>query len=169
MTRTRNGFTLIEVLIVIGIIGVAAMAVAPEIINSLEVRGLENTGREILISLERAKFQAVKTKENHRIRFDNSSGHWLMLIEIESTPGTWTSKTGTSPRSISSKYNMTVNLPDPDLSVEFSHVGTVDNYDQAKSSIILQSDKLRRHNQPDQCEVRFFFSGSTKFVKSQSY
>ena len=58
MKTCRKGYTLIQMLVAVAIIGVVALVVSPEIINSLEVRGLENSAREVVSLLERAKFLA---------------------------------------------------------------------------------------------------------------
>ena len=49
-----NGFTLIEILVVLAILGVLMLASYPSILNSLETRTLENTARDIRASLHRA-------------------------------------------------------------------------------------------------------------------
>ena len=79
----ERGFTLIESLLVVAIIGVLVLVSYPSIKNSMETRGLENEAREILTTLQQAKFQAVKLKLNHRVNFDNSLGYWVYFIERE--------------------------------------------------------------------------------------
>ncbi|NOR14487.1 MAG: prepilin-type N-terminal cleavage/methylation domain-containing protein, partial [Candidatus Aminicenantes bacterium] len=160
MKAKRRGFTLIEMLVVMAIIAIVSMAVAPEILNSLEVRSLENSAREVLNSMERAKSQSVRTKLNHRVRFDNSLGHWRYLIERETSPGTWEQMPRSVSKIIPGGFVITVNLPDADSSVEFSSLGFIVNFEKDKNSIILQSEKLRQMNQPDLRSVVFFRGGS---------
>ncbi len=58
----KKGFSMIEIIVVLAIIGVMAAVLFPAIINSLETRFLESTAKEIVSSMMRAKFQAVKVK-----------------------------------------------------------------------------------------------------------
>ena len=81
----QQGFTFIEVLVVVGILGMILAALYPSILNTLETRGIENSARDILTTMQRAKFQAVKTKLNHRVGFVDNAGIWLYFIEREDT------------------------------------------------------------------------------------
>ena len=72
--RTRHrpsarGFTLIEILVVVGIMGIFLIVSYPSILNVMAVRNLDNTTREIQTYLQQAKLQAVSTKIVHRVRF----------------------------------------------------------------------------------------------------
>jgi len=167
MWINNKGFTLIELLVAIAIIGIMVGSFYPSILNSLEKRSLENEAREILMTMEQAKFRAVKSKLNHRVRFDNSTGNWRFLVEREDTPGTWNEIPGVIGKTMSSKFNITVNLPTPDA-VVFSPLGFVTNYDTENNDIILQSDKLKGYNQPDQRVVRVLAGGSIQYIKSES-
>ena len=167
MKTCTKGYTLIQVLVAIAVIGVIGLAVAPQIMNSLELRTLENSALEVVSNMERAKFHAIKTKLNHRIRFDNSTGDWLMLMEQETSAGTWDEVPGYVPKPLSQKFNLTFNLP-ADLSVVFSPTGLVVNYEAANHSIVMQSDRMARNDQPDQREIIFYFGGSVRYIKSSS-
>jgi len=168
MKAKRHGFTIIEMLVVIAILGIVSLAVAPEILNSLKVRELENTSRQMLITMERAKSNAVRSKFNHRVRFDNTEGYWRYIIERESSPGTWEQMRGAIYGILPPDLNVTINLPAADTSVEFSSMGFVENFDKDKNSISVQSDKLQNMNQPDIRTVFFFRSGSMKFVSTET-
>lgn len=168
MFSHSKGFTLIELLVVVAIMGILALAAAPNVINSLEVRGLENSARDIITTLQKAKFEAVKTKIFHRARFALQDEKWELFLEREDTPGVWNLLPGYSRKQIPQKYNITVNLPDSDLSVTFSPLGFVTNFDKDKNTLILQSDRLKRGNQDDQRGVVVFAGGSFKYTKSAS-
>lgn len=166
----RAGFSLLELLLVVGIIAVFAAALYPNLMNSLETKTLENEARDILTSLQRAKFLAVKDKFPHRVRFelDAETNLWKYIIEREETAGNWTMIPGFVSRLIPPKFDVTVDLPDPDLDVVYSAVGTVLNFDILHNKVILQSDRLERQNQPDQREIQVYTGGSVRFVKSES-
>lgn len=167
-----KGYTFIEVLIVIGIVGLILAALYPSIMNTLETRGLENSARGILTTMQQAKFQAVKTKLNHRVGFLNTGGSWCYFIEREDTPGTWTTMPGFIRKEVSNKYNIVVNYPDltgiPDKGVVFSPLGFVTNFDTTQNSLSLQSDKLKGYGQPDLRVVAVFSGGSVQYNKTGS-
>jgi len=166
----RAGFTLLELLIVIGIIAVMAAAMYPNLMNSLETKTLENETRDILTSLQRTKFLAVKSKFPHRLRFeqDAETNLWKYIIEREETAGNWIMIPRFVSRLIPSKFVVTVDLPDPDFAVAYSPLGTVTNFDLQHNTVILQSGRLESHNQLDQREIHVYTGGSVRFVKSES-
>jgi len=168
MQRQRPGYSLIELLVAIALIGMIAMVVAPEVLNTLEVRELENSARQIQSALEQARLQAVRTKLNHRVRFDNTNSVWEYLIEREPTPGNWEQMPGFLQHTIHESYNVTLNLPAADLAVVFSPLGFVDNFDINNNSIVLQSDKLNRYSQDDERGIMVFRGGSIRFTRSNS-
>jgi type II secretory pathway pseudopilin PulG len=168
MKTSRKGYTLIQILVAVAVIGAISLVVSPNLMNSLEVRALENTVRDMMITMERAKFMAIRTKLNHRVLFDNSTGPWTMQIQQETASAVWDEVLGYVEKSIPAKFNLTLNLPAGDLSVVFTPTGIVSNYDLANHSVVLQSDKIKQYQLPDQRELVFYFGGSMRFVKSSS-
>jgi len=164
-----KGFTLIEALIVIGIIAVISLASYPSILNSLETRALEGEARDVLMAFQRTKVQAVKTKLNHRIRFIlTPSSTWEYVIEREETANTWTKIPGFVTKVLNAKFTLTVNLPSPDKAVIYSSLGFVTNYNPNENTVLLQSEKLRKQDKPDQREVHVLAGGSCRYLKSSS-
>ena len=168
----QRGFTFIEVIVVVGILGMILAALYPNIRNTLETRGIENSARSILTTMQRAKFQAVKTKLNHRVGFLDDNGVWLYFIEREDTPGTWSTMPGFIRKEIPDKLIVSLNFPDvtgvPDKGVIFSPLGFITNFDTNLNSISLQSDTLRRQGQPDLRVVAVFAGGSVHYIKTGS-
>ena len=163
-----RGFTLIEILIAVAIISILSLASYPYIMNTLETRSLENGAREILTVLQTARYRAIDTKDNHRVRFYQDEGtDWRMIIERETSAGNWEPSRGFAPRTISPKFSFSVDLPDGE-SVEFSSMGVVEGFDSTKNSLELQSDKLKGQNQPDLRIVRFYGGGSVHYIKTTS-
>ena len=179
MTRKKNrkgnvvfnklqvrGFTLIEVIVVVAILGLASLALYPLILNSLETRSLDSEARKILSTLERTKFRAVKTKLNHRLHFYLQQGQWRYQVEVEETANNWQIVSDEVPQAIPAKFNVTINLPN--RWIEFSPLGIVVNYDPQRNSIVLQSDRLQQASQPDIRRIWVYQGGSIRYVKEGS-
>jgi type II secretion system protein H len=160
----ERGFTLIEVLLVVAIIGILTLISYPSIKNSLETRGLENEAREILTTLQQAKFQAVKFKLNHRVSFDDSLGYWVYFIEREVSYNNWVEVPGTIRKSIPDKFTVTINLPSQLLI--FSPLGFVLNYSTTQHDISLQSPAIQRQGQPSTRTIVIYAGGSIQYTKS---
>jgi len=161
-----QGFTFIEVVLVIGILGLMTLIFYPDIRRSTEIRKLENEAREVLTTMQRAKFQAVKTKLNHRVRFEYKDDVWFYDVEIEHQNGQWEVPLGFIRKTVTS--NFTVEVEFPNQNVVFSPLGIIDNYDNQKNWISLQSAKLKRHGQPDLREIFVLAGGSIHYKKSVS-
>jgi prepilin-type N-terminal cleavage/methylation domain-containing protein len=161
----HRGFTLIEIVIVLAILGILMMSFFPAFTLSQEVRLLDNTANQILMTMQTAKWKAADTKLNHRVRFSSSGSLWTYRVERESSPGTWTLVQGTTQTQISSSFEVTMNLP-TSQDVIFQSTGFVSNYQSLKNSITLASPKLRTLSQPYQRIVRLFAGGSVQCSKT---
>jgi prepilin-type N-terminal cleavage/methylation domain-containing protein len=168
----QKGYTFIEVLVVVGILGMILAALYPSIMNTMETRGIENSARSILTTLQRAKFQAVRTKVNHRVGFLDDGGVWYYFIEREDSPGNWSPMPGFLRKEIPEKLVVALNFPDvvgvPSKGVVFSPLGFVTNFDTNLNNISLQNDKLRKLGQPDLRVVAVFAGGSIHLIKTGS-
>ena len=168
----QRGYTFIEVLVVIAVLAVILAAFYPGIMNTLETRGIENSARDIQTTMQKAKFQAVKTKINHRVGFLNNGSAWLYFIEREDSPGNWSTLPGYVGKEIPEKLIVTLNFPDitgvPSKGVVFSPLGFITNFDTNQNSISLQSDKLKRGGQPDLRIISVFAGGSVYYTKAES-
>ena len=161
----HRGYTLMEIVLVLAILGIMMMAVFPAFTHSQEVRLLDNAANQILMAMQMAKWQAADANLNHRIRFSSTNNVWTYLIERETTPGNWALVQGTMRTQISSTFEVTVNLP-AGQAVVFQSTGFVDNYDSSKNSVTLASPKLRTLNQPYQRIIRLFAGGSVRCSKT---
>lgn len=165
------GFTIIEVIVVVAIIGILVLVSLPGILGQAEVRGLENTGREIQSTLQKAKLQAVSTKFNHRVLFyQNDANRWEYVIEREETTGTWGPMPTSVAREIPGRYAVTINLPASGggHAVEYSPVGMVINFATVANTVVVQSPSLKLKNQPDEVVLTVFMGGSIQFLKRAS-
>jgi len=164
--KQQEGITLIETLVVLALMGMLLAWSFPSILNTLETRNLENTARDILTVIQRAKYLAVEEKLPYRVRFFTENGPWQYVIEKENPPGTWVTTPGFVPKTISTKFNVTVNLPSE--IVTFSSMGFITDFDTTQNSVTLQSPKLNSYNQPDLRIVSVFAGGSVRYEKTQS-
>jgi len=161
----RKGFTLVEIMVAIAIIGIMALIFYPNIINTLESRKIEGSAREVLMTLQRAKFQAVKTKLNHRVRFEAVGEGWVYYIEKEDNPTEWNTIRGFLRKSIPLEFQVDVDFPSE--TVEFSPLGFVANYSSAQNSITLQSLKLSTYGKPDQRVINVMAGGSIQYIVAE--
>jgi prepilin-type N-terminal cleavage/methylation domain-containing protein len=162
-SHSTKGFTLIEILLVVGIIGLLLLASYPSLRNTLKTRDLENRAREVLTSFQQAKFQSVKFKLNHRVRFDNSTGHWIYYVERETSYGVWQSLPGWIGKSLPSSFVVTVNLPIQQII--FTPLGLVQNYNPTLHSVSLQNPDLSTVSQSNVRIINVFAGGSIQYVK----
>ena len=161
----RKGFTLIEIMAAVAIIGIMALIFYPNILNTLETRKIEGSARQILTNLQRAKFQAVKTKLNHRVRFEAVDAGWVYVIEKEDNPTEWNTMRGFLRKSIPSEFQVAVAFPND--TVEFSPLGLVANYSSTQNTITLQSLKLATYGKPDQRVIKVIAGGSIQYIVAE--
>lgn len=167
----ERGFTLIEVLVVIGIMGIFMIVSYPSILNTMAVRNLENTTRQVQTFLQQAKLQAVSTRIPHRVRFTRvDASFWAYDIERLQVDGTWVKALGTPRKTIPNRLDVTLDLPPlgADFVVTFSAVGTVANYAVDQNSIVLRNPNLDRPGQMDERVISLFLGGSIHYSKRKS-
>ncbi len=169
--KRSGGFTILELLVVISIIGILSLVSMPGIMNQMEVRDLENAARDVQAALQQTRLQAVGTKINHRLRFVQAGTIWRYRMERETTSGVWDVLPGYLPKEIPSKFQITINFPvlaGSDRGVEYSPVGMVENFSTVSNSYLVQSPKLKSKNEPDEMVLTVFMGGSIKLVRQAS-
>jgi len=160
----EHGYTMIETLVVVAVLGILLILSYPNIKNSLEVRALENQARSILGSFQQAKFQAVRDKLNYRVKFDNSLGYWTYFVEEQVNYGVWQAVHSTGKKSIPNKYVTTISLPSN--IIEFTPLGMPNNYSISQHSVTLQSQALATQGKPSRRTINVFQGGSMQYVKA---
>ncbi len=170
-----KGFSLIEIIVVVAIIGILSLASYPSILNVLETRSLEGTARDLLTTLETARYTAVNEKVPCRVRFFQENNEWRYLVEIQvrdvdKTTVSWTTARKFLKRSLPPRYNPQLQLP-VDQSIVFSPLGMIANYDFTSPQshrIILQSQKLKNYGKEDLRIVNVYAGGSIAYIKAKS-
>lgn len=160
-----RGFSLVELIIVVAIIGILGFVSYPGIRATLFARSLDIAASDVVMSFQTAKWQAASSQLNHRVRFDFVESLWMYRIERESTPGNWTAARGGAAKSLSPQFTVTLNLP-TSLTVVFLPTGLVSNYESLKNSITISSPKLITLGQAGTRVVRIFAGGSVISEKS---
>ena len=173
-TRHRpgaRGFTLIEVLIVVGIMGIFMIVSYPSILNTMAVRNLENTTRRVQTFLQQTKLQAVSARIPHRVRFTRvDDSFWAYDMERLQVDGTWVKALGAPRKTIPNRIDVTLDIPPlgADFVVVFSAVGTVASFAVDQNSIILRNPNLDRPGQMDERVLSLFLGGSIQYSKRKS-
>jgi len=79
----RGGFTLIEIMMVIALIGILSAMIIPELKGTYEDALLRSTSRELVSLFSLASSRAVSLNQVHRVRLEPGSGRYF----IERRPG----------------------------------------------------------------------------------
>jgi prepilin-type N-terminal cleavage/methylation domain-containing protein len=164
------GFTLIEVLVVIGIMGILMLGSYPSLMNTLGTRTLDNSARDIQTTLQQARYKSIDAKINHRVRFAQNAGRWWIYLERETANNVWFSVPGFVVKSIPSQFTVTISLPGtaPNQTIEFSSVGIVEGYDSTKNTVTLQSLTLKKKGQRDLRILQVYGGGSIRYIRAAS-
>jgi len=166
-----RGFSLIEVIVVIGIMGILMLASYPSILNTMATRNLENTTRQIQTYLQQTKLQAVSTRIDHRVRFTRvDASYWAYDMERLEPNGTWIKAQSAPRKAIPTGLNVTITFPTAgaDYVAVFSPLGTFPQFAINQNSIILQNPKLDRPGQWDERVLSIFMGGSIQYAKRKS-
>jgi prepilin-type N-terminal cleavage/methylation domain-containing protein len=171
LRRAAAGFTLIEVLVVVAIMGIFLAVSIPSVLNTMAVRNLENKTREVQTFLQMTKLRAVNTKIIHRVRFYQPEGtFWSYEMERLQPDGTWIRVGGAPAKTIPASLPLTISLPrdGTDFVAVFSPVGSMANFAANQNTIILRNPKLDVPDQMDERVLSLYLGGSIQYSKRKS-
>ena len=77
--RKNSGFTLMELMVVIALIGVLASLAVPEYINWLPRYRAKKAAMELSGQLHKVKLKAVRENRSHGVYFDSNSDRYYVL------------------------------------------------------------------------------------------
>ena len=183
-SSSAAGFTLIEMLVVLGIMGIVMVVSYPSIMNTQAVRDLDNATRQVQTFLQMTKHQAVSSKLVHRVRFYQPFGAaWSYDMERREADGSWVrAQPNVPPKTIPPGFNVTISFrvvgADREASFSpmgtfpgeavFTAFGTFPSFDPTQNSIALQSPKLQRLDQMDERVLSVFMGGTIAYAKRKS-
>lgn len=92
MNRKRNtndrGFTLVELIVVVALIGLMTALIVPEMRGTYEDAVLRSTARQIVNICHLAYSRSVTSSQTHRVRLDRSQGRYLLeKLQADSSSG----------------------------------------------------------------------------------
>ena len=79
----KKGFTLVEVVVVVAILGIIAAIGTTGVLRSLPAMRLKSAARDIFSASMQAKAEAVRRGENVTILFDTANNTWLMFLDSD--------------------------------------------------------------------------------------
>ena len=79
MIRNKSGFTMTELMMVIGVIAIASAIAVPNFIAWIPKHKLGTASRDVLGALELARMQAVRSRSNAVIQFPNSTDYMMWV------------------------------------------------------------------------------------------
>lgn len=80
--KNKKGFTLLELMIVIAILGIFLAVAAPRMDGSKTDFKLYTTARNLVSDIRYAQELSISTKENHGVFFDSSGGIWYEIKNL---------------------------------------------------------------------------------------
>ena len=88
MIRNKSGFTMTELMMVIGVIAIASAIAVPNFISWIPKHKLGVAARDVLSALETARMMAVRSRSNAVIQFPNASDYMIWVDNGEGAGGT---------------------------------------------------------------------------------
>lgn len=127
----RKGVTLVELIVVLVIIAIAAALIAPNIGSWLPIYRLRTATRDIVSTMRSAQMKAVANNFAYRVHFDAGNGSYL--VQSRTTAGVWVND-GSAQQIPSGIRFQEVNLPGNDA--EFNPNST-----SSSGNVVLRNSK----------------------------
>jgi len=109
----RKGFTLIELMVVIVIIGIATGITVPNIVGALPNYRLKRAARDLYSGIQFTKMGSIKSFANWAIVFDTATGRYL-ICSNRGADGSWSN-------TFDNTIVKTISLPDYGSGITYGH------------------------------------------------
>jgi prepilin-type N-terminal cleavage/methylation domain-containing protein len=135
--RDVRGFTLLELLVVVAVIGIVAAIAVPTLRSSSEQLKLANASREVERVLQTARMKSVRADRVMRVRFNCPTAGQYRMVELLGT--TKVPAANDADASAATRCNVT-NYPFPDTNPEFFAVPNNDGpLKQLPTNVVFDS------------------------------
>ncbi len=154
--RRRSAFTLVEILVVVVILGIAAAVILPQVGNRDDVR-TASAARMMMADLAYAQSRAVSTQRRQYVRFDLANNAYEVLDQFTPSEQLITHPVNKSPFRVLLGSGRKDDLKDVVLDqvsfdtrlvIAFDEMGTPYSYDpatQASTAMVAGSVRLKSH------------------------
>ena len=85
-SSSRRGFTLIEILTVVVVIGIASAVILPQM-NSRDDQRAASAARELMADLLYAQNRSIAYQTRHYVQFNTATNSWQVMIDSGGSPG----------------------------------------------------------------------------------
>lgn len=79
--RNKSGYTIIELLVVIGIIAIGTLIASPDIIDWMKNNRIKAVTRDLISNFQRARMEAVKQNTRAILSFDVAADSYTLFID----------------------------------------------------------------------------------------
>ena len=123
----RRGFSLIELMVTIGIVAIVSVVAVPNFISWLPKTQLGSGAREILSTIQVAKMAAIKDSANVVVHFTTATGECLAFVDDGAGGGTPDDRVRNGSERIVRRFKLppgiTLSAPSFGTDLEFSNRG----------------------------------------------
>jgi prepilin-type N-terminal cleavage/methylation domain-containing protein len=112
-TYRHDGFTLIDMIVTMTVMGIMAAAAIPELIDVAQAMKLGQAQREVLVEMNSARLIAVTSNRPMRVRFNCPAAGQYRVVELIGTPSSPTTDDGAADRCSATKWKFPANDQEP--------------------------------------------------------
>lgn len=139
----KGGFTLVELLIVLALIGVIVAIIAPGVSSRLAHQSLIRGARDIMTELNGARIKAITTNQQQKIRFTMNAAPTVDTYRIwyyNTATSSWAIDTTRAPRSIPDGVDIIT--PSGDFEIIYQPNGTATTTNICLANMSSQADRM---------------------------